>query len=210
MSKMNFTGLVAKMCAAAIVAAAFSVTGSAAARAQGEKPSVHKTPAPKILVIDRSAILRGSKVGEDIRRQVKAYTEAAEKEFKGEDDHLKSEQEKLQQQLAILSADQKQKKIAAFQKEQQAFQKKVQERQDEIQGGVMQADRQVEKALGPILRGIMAERDANLLMDRSAVILGTVDVDVTGLAIDRLNNKMSAVKVDLVEPKKNDNDDSQQ
>lgn len=203
MSKMNFTGLMARMCAAAVVAAVFSIAGSAAANAQGEKPTMQKTPAPKILVIDRTAILRGSKVGDDIRRQVKAYTEAAEKEFKGEDDHLKAEQEKLQQQLAILSADQKQKKIAAFQKEQQEFQAKVQERQDEIQGGVMQADRQVEKALGPILRGIMAERNANLLMDRSAVVLGTVDVDVTGLAIDRLNNKMSTVKVDLVKPQNN-------
>jgi Skp family chaperone for outer membrane proteins len=203
MEKMNLTGLTAKMCAAALFAAALSLTVPVAAQAQqAAQPATQNTPAPKILVIDRSAILRGSKVGQDIARQVKAYTKAAQKEFKGENDALEREGHALQQQVAILAPAVKKQKIAAFQKKQQAFQKKVQERQDEIQGGVMQARQVVEKALGPILQGIMAERGANLLMDRSAVVLGTVNIDVTGLAVDRLNKKLSTVKVDLVKPPK--------
>ena len=43
----------------------------------------------------------------------------------------------------------------------------------------------------------MAERGANLLLDRNAVVLGTVDVDITGVAIARLNQKLPAVKVVL-------------
>jgi hypothetical protein len=43
----------------------------------------------------------------------------------------------------------------------------------------------------------MTERGANLLLDRNAVVLGTVDVDVTGVAIARLNQKLPAVKVVL-------------
>lgn len=202
MSKFNTTGLVAKTCAAAVFAAALSVCGTTAALAQNAAPATTNTPAPKILVIDRTAILRGSKVGENIAKQVKAYTEAAEKEFKGESNSLKAEGQKLQQQLAILAPNVKKQKIAAFEKRQSAFQKKVQERQDEIQGGVVQARQEVEKALGPILQGIMSERGANLLMDRSAIVLGTVDIDVTALAIDRLNKKMSTVKVSLVKPPK--------
>ena len=205
MIKTDFTGLVAKTCAAAVLAAAFSMSVAPAALAQINKTAAapQNTPAPKILVIDRTAILRGSKVGEDIARQVKAYTESAEKEFKGESDRLKAEGQKLQQQVAILAPDVKKRKIAAFEHEQEAFQKKVQARQDEIQGGVMQARQVVEKALGPILQGIMAERGANLLMDRSAIVLGTVDIDVTGLAIQRLNKKLPSVKVELVKPKAN-------
>lgn len=202
MNKIDINGLLAKTCAAAVMAAAISVCGSTGALAQNAAPATANTPAPKILVIDRTAILRGSKVGEDIARQVKAYTDSAEKEFKGESDSLKADGQKLQQQLAILAADVKKQKIAAFEKRQEAFQKKVQARQDEIQGGVMQARQEVEKALGPILQGIMAERGANLLMDRSAIVLGTVDIDVTALAIDRLNKKMPSVKVSLVAPPK--------
>jgi outer membrane protein len=61
----------------------------------------------------------------------------------------------------------------------------------------LKARQQVEQALGPILQAIMTERGANLLLDRNAVVLGTVDVDVTGVAIARLNQKLPAVKVVL-------------
>ena len=132
--------------------------------------------------------------------QVNAYTKSAENDFKGESDSLRREGQQLQQQVAILAPDVKAKKIQAFEIKQQAFQKKVEERQGKIQGGVLKARQQVEAALGPILQGIMAERGANLLLDRNAVVLGTVDVDITGTAIQRLDQKMPTVKVNLIDP----------
>lgn len=204
MTMNQHAGLMVRTCAALMMAAAFAVVAPAAhaQNAPAAQPAM-KTPAPKILVIDRSAILRGSKVGEDIARQVRDYTMAAEKEFKSESDGLRRERAELEQQAAILSADAKQKKIAAFQAKAEAFQKKVQDRQELIQGGVIKARQQVEQALAPVLQGVMAERGANLLMDRSVIILGTVDIDVTPLVIDRLNKKLPALKVDLVKPPAN-------
>ena len=203
MMSNRIRGLLAKTFAAAAMAAALSLSVTAAsAQAAGATP-VAKTPAPKILVIDRAAILGQSEVGQDIAQQVRAYTTAAEKEFKGESDALKRERTQLEQQAAILSADAKKQKLEAFQKKAQAFQQQVEHRQELIQGGVIKAREQVEQALGPILQGVMAERGANLLLDRNVVILGTVDVDVTPVVIARLNKKLSAVKVDLVMPPKN-------
>lgn len=155
------------------------------------------TPNPKILVIDRAAILRGSVVGQNIMKQVQTLTASAENMLKGQDAALRQEGAALQQQLAILSASVKAAKIKAFQAKQAALQQSVQTQQGLIQGGVLKARQQVEQALGPILQGIMAERGANLLLDRNAVVLGTVDVDVTGVAIARLNQKLPAVKVVL-------------
>jgi Skp family chaperone for outer membrane proteins len=155
------------------------------------------TPNPKILVIDRAAILRGSVVGQNIMKQVQTLTASAENMLKGQDAALRQEGAALQQQLAILSASVKAAKIKAFQTKQAALQQNVQTQQGLIQGGVLKARQQVEQALGPILQGIMAERGANLLLDRNAVVLGTVDVDVTGVAIARLNQKLPAVKVVL-------------
>ncbi|MDE2466942.1 MAG: OmpH family outer membrane protein [Alphaproteobacteria bacterium] len=203
MMSNRFRGLLAKTFAAAAMAAALSLSTYAAPAWAAAAAPVTKTPAPKILVIDRAAILSQSKVGQDIARQVRAYTEAAEKEFKGESDALKRERTQLEQQAAILSADAKKQKLAAFQKQAEAFQAKVQHRQELIQGGVIKARQQVEQALGPILQGVMAERGANLLLDRNVVILGTVDVDVTPVVIARLNKKLPAVKVDLVMPPAN-------
>jgi outer membrane protein len=155
------------------------------------------TPNPKILVIDRAAILRGSVVGQNIMKQVQTLTASAENMLKGQDAALRKEGAALQQQLAILSASVKAAKIKAFQAKQAALQQNVQTQQGLIQGGVLKARQQVEQALGPILQGIMTERGANLLLDRNAVVLGTVDVDVTAVAIGRLNQKLPAVKVVL-------------
>ena len=177
------------------------VTGSASAQTPPPKPAPSAgTPPPVILVIDRNAILRASKVGQNIVQQVNGYTQAAEKEFRGTAESLRGQEQQLQQQIAILAPDVKAKKIKAFQAQQQAFQQKVQTRQAQIQGGVIQARQQVEAALGPILQSIMQERHANLLLDRNAIVLGTVNIDITSAAVQRLDQKMPTVKVQLVNP----------
>ncbi|MGZ5998179.1 MAG: hypothetical protein ACXWLC_02175, partial [Rhizomicrobium sp.] len=109
-------------------------------------------------------------------KQVQALTVSAENSLKGQDAALRQEGATLQQQLAILSPAVKAAKIKAFQAKQAGLQKNVQTQQGLIQGGVLKARQQVEQALGPILQGIMVERGANLLLDRNAVVLGTVDV----------------------------------
>src|SRR5471032_353190 len=147
------------------------------------------TVAPKIVVIDRSAILQGSVVGRGIMKQVQAFTVTAENGLKGREVALRAEGTALQQQLAILSPAQKATKVKEFEAKQTALQQDVQKQQGLIQGGVFKARQQVEQALGPILRTIMTERGANLLLDRNSVVLGTVDVDITAEAIERLNKQ---------------------
>ena len=181
--------------ARALVAASV-LTLVAPAYAAGPPPAAG-TPNPKILVIDRAAILRGSVVGQNIMKQVQGLTVAAENGLKAKDAALRAEGQALQQQLAILAPGVKAAKIKAFEVKQAALQGDVQKQQSLIQGGVLVARQQVERALGPILQKIMQERGANLLLDRNAVVLGTVDVDVTGLAITRLNQSLPMVKVTL-------------
>lgn len=170
----------------------------AAGKPHAGAPATSLAPAPRIIVIDRQAILRASKVGEDIVRQVNAYTTQAESEFRAQSDALRREQDALQQQVAILAPDVRAQKIKAFQAKEAAFKQKVDARQSLIQGGVFKARQQVEQALGPILQGIMQERGANILLDRAAVVLGMVDIDVTRLAVQRLDQKLPTVKVQLV------------
>jgi Skp family chaperone for outer membrane proteins len=193
------------MLAAASLVVALGATESLAQAPAPGKPHAPGTasgagvvPAPRIIVVDRSAILRGSSVGQDIVRQVNAYTQAAEKEFKAQQDSLQKESQTLQQQVAILAPDVRAQKIKAFQAKEAAFKQKVEARQSLIQGGVLKARQQVEAALGPILQGIMQERGANILLDRAAIVLGMLNIDVTQLTIQRLNQKLPTVKVELV------------
>jgi outer membrane protein len=158
------------------------------------------TPQPKIVVIDRSAVMRTSKVGQDIVRQINAYTTQAENDLKNQGAALQRDGKAFQQQAAILSNELKAQKLHALEARRAGLQGQVQKKQALIQGGFIKARGQVEQALGPVLQGIMVERGANLMLDRNSVVLGTVDVDITKLAVDRLNQKMPTIKVELVPP----------
>jgi len=72
-------------------------------------------PNPRIVVIDRQAILGLSKVAQDIVRQVNGYRQSAETQFRAEGQALEKEGRALQQQVAILAPDVKAKKIRDFQ-----------------------------------------------------------------------------------------------
>lgn len=188
----------------AVTVAAAIAFGSIAAAAAPPPP---KPAAPqqnqgavatKILVIDRSVLLRASKAGQSMVAQINDYRNKAETEFRTQGQALQKEGQALQQQVAILAPDVKAKKIRDFQAKQSAFQRKLEQRQGLIQGGLYKAQQQVEVQLKPILQQVMQERGANLLLDRGAVVLVPNSMDVTALAVQRLDQKLPFVKVDLV------------
>jgi outer membrane protein len=159
------------------------------------------TPEPRILVIDRSQVLRESKVGQDVVHQVNAYTQEAESNLRSQGEALHREGDALKQQLAILSADVKARKIKDFQARETSLQGIAQKKQSLIQGGFIKARMSIEQALGPILQGIMVERHANLLIDKQEVLMGTdPSLDITRLAVQRLDAKLPSIKVELVPP----------
>ena len=171
-----------------------------AAYAAPPPPPPGGAPVAKILMVDLRRVLAGSKVGRDIQQQMEGQKQKATNELNGEGAALEREKAQLQQQAAILAADVKARRVRDFELRAQAFQKKVQQRSLLIQGGSIKAQQQIEAALGPILQGIMRERGATILLDRTAVLLAPNAIDVTGVVIQRLDVKMPTVKVDLVAP----------
>jgi Skp family chaperone for outer membrane proteins len=150
-----------------------------------------------VIVIDRTFIMQRSAAGKDMVTQTQNLSKQAETQFRSEETALQSEAAQLQQQLAILAADVRDKREKDFVAKQQAFQTRVQQRQQEIQAGFNKAARQLEVALEPILQAIMRERGANMVLDRQAVIIASVDIDVTPLAVQRLDKALPRVKVEL-------------
>lgn len=176
------------------------VSNPVAAPAPARAAAQSGPPEPRIIVIDRNFILQRSSAGQDMVNQVQNLSKQAETEFKNQETQLSTEATQLQQQLAILAPDAREQKEKEFTTKQQAFQTKVAQRQAEIQAGFNKAAHQLEVALEPILKTIMVERGANMVVDRSAIILSTVDVDVTPVAVQRLDKALPHVKVELTAP----------
>jgi outer membrane protein len=180
-----------------MVAGMFLFAAAAAQSAYAAAPSTGAAPIARILIIDLRRAVSASKVGQDIQRQVEALKNQAQGELKSEAAGLQREKIQLDQQSAILAADVKARKLKDFELRVAAFQKKLQSRGALIQGGMLKANQQVEDALGPILQGVMQEHQATILLDRASVLLAPNAIDVTAVVVQRLDMKMSSVKVEL-------------
>jgi len=194
-------GRLAPLAPTAQTAAAPAVGAPAPAVSTAPAPSpaaaANGPAVPRVIVIDRTFIMQRSAAGKDMVTQTQNLSKQAETQFRSEETALQSEAAQLQQQLAILAADVRDKREKDFVAKQQAFQTRVQQRQQEIQAGFNKAARQLEVALEPILQAIMRERGANMVLDRQAVIIASVDIDVTPLAVQRLDKALPRVKVEL-------------
>jgi Skp family chaperone for outer membrane proteins len=182
---------------AAIVAVAL-VASLSSASAQGQPHPAAPMGQTRILVIDRQAVFQASKVGQDVMRQITGYRQSMSTQLKAEQDSLQREASALQTQGAILAPDVKAQRVKAFQAKEAAFRAKWETKQSQLQGGVQLAQQQIGQALVPILQGIMTERQANLLLDRAAVLNANQDLDITRVVIQRLDQKLPSVKVQMV------------
>jgi len=168
-----------------------AVALSLSAAQAGPPPGV---PQPKILVIDRQAIFARSAAGQSVVQQAHNYEVQLQKDYDGKIGALRAEGQKIQQQSAILSSAIREQKMRDLENRGKSVQQAAQQKLNTIKGGVLQAQEQIGNALKPVLQGIMMERGANMLMERSAIVFSTADIDVTQLAIQRLNQKLSTVK----------------
>ncbi len=156
--------------------------------------------APSILVVDRGAILRTSVAGKDLIRQIDEFGKAMEAKYGEEEKKLRADAQELQEQAGVLSPEARQKKEKELRERGEALQKKVQEEQAAIQNGINLARTEIEKALGPILNTLFQERGATIMLDRGAIVLGSVDIDVTSDVIKRLDQVLPSVTVTPAKP----------
>lgn len=142
---------------------------------------------PHILVVDRQAIMTQSKLGENIRQQIMAYEDKVQAD-------LGPEGQALQKEVQAAGD----KKSQALQAKETAFRQKVQARQSLIQGGEMAARKVYLGEVDSIVHGIMAERGADVVLEKSAVLDSVNGSDITHDVIARLDKKMATYKVPLV------------
>ena len=176
--------------------AALAILGLSALPALAAPP-----PAPRIVVLDKVAILQASKVGQDVARQVKAAAEQAKNDLTAQGRALQNEGRTLQQQVAILAPDLKAKRLAAFQAKEDALKNLAQRKDDQLKSAFLQARVAIEQQLGPILSQVMKDHGANLVLDKQAVVMANEGgFDITGDVIAQLNQKMPSYKVNMNAP----------
>jgi Skp family chaperone for outer membrane proteins len=153
-------------------------------------------PAPVFLVLDKQAVLRFSKAGQDISRQMQPVIEQAQKNILGQRASLEQQAKALQDNTA-LSGDEREKRAAALEARNQALQVEAQRRQQQLADALNRANAPISKAVGEIVPAITKQRGANLVLDRAALAQADPAFDITQEVISQLDAKLPSMKVDL-------------
>ena len=153
-----------------------------------------------ILVVDTTRVMRDSDVGKHIQRQLETIGKSMESEAKAKASPLESKGKSLEAQLkgktrASLQTDTAlQAQLKSFQADKQAVQVDLAYKQKELQITEAKAVQKVQDRLRTILKDIVTERNADVVLERSLVIYGD-PADVTDTVISRLNGQLKTVPV---------------
>lgn len=176
-----------------LLAATFLIVGIAGAQAQ--------VPPARALFLDIDRVFKDSEVGKDIRGQLEGMLGEIQKEADAAETAF-SERERT---LIASAQSRPEADVRAdyerLQTERAGSQQMFQLRRSAVQAASTQARLKVSGVLNEIFKEVLAERGANMIVDRSMVLIGGTDYEITSEVIARLNKRMPTLKVDM--PKSN-------
>ena len=154
-----------------------------------------------ILVVDQSRVIRDSDVGKHVKRQIESIAKQMESEIKSQVSPLTSERDRLVAELKNMSADalkgrpDLQQRAVSLQEKGQKSQVEAAYKKRELQITEQKALMKINKKLEGILKAIVKERNADVILDRSLVIYSGDTSDITDTVVSRLNSQMRTVSV---------------
>ena len=154
-----------------------------------------------ILVVDQNRVLRESAVGKHVATQIQSIGKTMESEMKAKATPIQSERDRLVAELknmdqsALQSRPDLQKRAQDLVEKGQKTQVEAAYMQRELQITEAKAMKKVNERLAKILEKLVAERGADIILDRSLVIYGGKTSDITDTVVSRLNNEMRTVSV---------------
>ena len=150
-----------------------------------------------ILVVDTVRIQEQSVAAKSVQTQIRDFQTKLQAQAKATQDRLKAEEVGLKQQQTLLAPEQFDVKRREFEAKVGEEQRKFQQVQQEYDVAIRNAQSTLLKALQPILKELMTEKGANMLLDGRMVMTSSDSLDVTAAAIERLNKKVPSIKVEV-------------
>ncbi len=179
-----------------LMAAAFPLLAGAPAFAQ-DAPAAGPMPPATVLVVDYNGLLNTATAATDIRTQIQALKAKMQKDVDADEAGLKKDEDALRGKQASLSADAFAKQRDAFQKKVADVQRRVQERNRQLETALNNATDKLRQAIVPIFSDIMNAQNATVLLDTSSILYADASLDISKQALERLNQAITKVKVEL-------------
>lgn len=160
--------------------------------------------AQQVLVMSEERILRESVVGQHIATELQRVGQEIQAELAPLGQSIQQENEALSTETSALSEEAIRQRpdlisrLQTLQQDAQQFEARRRQAQQELVATERAAMQPVLETLQGVLRDIVEERDAAVLLDRSSVVYASEAIDITPTAIERLDQVITTTPVNRV------------
>lgn len=156
-------------------------------------------PAPVFLVLDKQAVLRFSKAGQDLARQMEPLVAQARNNIQAQRASLQSQADALRNDTSLTPAEHD-KRVEALQTKAAALEGEAQRKQAQLAEMLNRANDPISKAMSEIVPAILKERGANIVLDRAAIAQADPAFDITPDVIKQLDARLPSVTLNQNAP----------
>ena len=157
--------------------------------------SAQQVAPPAIITVDVQQILRDSLVAKDVQAQMDQRTERYTKDVTAQENDLQKTQDELEHERTTLAPDVFNARMRDFQTRYDTLDNRVQTARQALQQSYNDAMTKVENTALQIIADIAAERKANLVVAKAAVLFEAQDLDITQEVIKRLDGKLPQIQL---------------
>jgi outer membrane protein len=175
-----------------------SLLAGALGPAQAQQPTPPATAAPpalNVLVVDVQSLLQNSKSAKMVRQQIEQKRSEYAKDISQQEEALRRERDSLQRQQASLSPEALNKKGREFQQKVNELDQSVQNKRQTLEKSNAEALESIQRVILKIITEIAKERKANLVFQRSELVLFDNSFDVTDQVLAKLDEQLPTLTV---------------
>lgn len=157
-------------------------------------------PALSVIVVDVQKLLQESKAAKMVREQIEGKRAEYAKEISHQEQVLQQERDALQKQASSLSQEALNTKGRAFQEKVNELDRTVQSKRQALEKSNADALQKIQESMVKIISQIAKDRKANLVLQRSELVLFDQQFDVTDQVLAKLDEELPTLQVTFVEP----------
>ena len=149
----------------------------------------------KIVYIDMNKILKESKVGIFVEKELTKSHQSKLDNFKKTEEELKKEEIDLISKRNIMAREEFDKKVKVLNEEAQKYQDERRKWFDGITVKRNNARAEVLESLDPILTEHFEQNQISIMLYKRNIAIGSSELDITDTIIDELNKKLPSIKL---------------
>ena len=149
----------------------------------------------KVVYIDMNRILKESKVGIFVEKELTKIHNAKLDNFKQIEEKLKKEEIGLISKRNIMAREDFDKKVKVLNEEAQKYQDERRKWFDGITVKRNNARAEVLESLDPILTEHFEQNQISIMLYKRNIAIGSSELDITDAIIDELNKKLPSIKL---------------